>query len=117
MGCVHSKEIVVKSDEYISSTIAGASGTKKKETSKPEAATTVAPLVPLKAMAPVVAVVYYSTYGHIKKMADTVAAGLREAGVEVKLYQVPETLSEEVLNSSSYQNFPTEIASIQRTDT
>ena len=97
MGCVQSKEIVVNSDDHISSTPAGASETKKTDTSKPEAAaTTVAPLAPLKAMAPVVAVVYYSTYGHIKKMADTVVAGLKEAGVDAKLYQVPETLSEEV---------------------
>eukprot|EP00951_Prasinocladus_malaysianus_P032156 scaffold311831_cov23-Prasinocladus_malaysianus.AAC.1 len=46
---------------------------------------------------PVVYVIYYSMYGHIKTMADTVAAGLKEAGIDVKMFQVPETLPEEVL--------------------
>uniref|UniRef100_A0A061SPA8 NAD(P)H dehydrogenase (quinone) n=1 Tax=Tetraselmis sp. GSL018 TaxID=582737 RepID=A0A061SPA8_9CHLO len=52
-------------------------------------------------MAPVVYVVYYSMYGHVKKLADSVASGLQEAGVEVRLFQVPETLPEEVLQKMS----------------
>uniref|UniRef100_A0A061SN82 NAD(P)H dehydrogenase (quinone) n=1 Tax=Tetraselmis sp. GSL018 TaxID=582737 RepID=A0A061SN82_9CHLO len=36
-------------------------------------------------------------YGHVKKLADSVALGLTEAGVEVKLFQIPETLTEEEL--------------------
>lgn len=46
---------------------------------------------------PVVYVIYYSTYGHIKTMADCVVAGLKESGVDAKLFRVEETLSEEVL--------------------
>src|SRR5437867_622789 len=43
-------------------------------------------------------VVFYSLYGHIFKMAEAEAAGAREiAGAEVKLWQVPELLPEEVL--------------------
>jgi len=43
-------------------------------------------------------VVFYSTYGHIYRMAEAVAEGAREvAGVEVIIKRVPETLSPEVL--------------------
>jgi len=42
-------------------------------------------------------VLYYSMYGHIKTLAEEVAKGAKEAGVEVDIYQVPETLPEEVL--------------------
>jgi NAD(P)H dehydrogenase (quinone) len=45
-----------------------------------------------------VLIVYYSTYGHVHKMAEAVAEGVREiAGAEAILRRVPETLSEEVL--------------------
>eukprot|EP01102_Stenamoeba_stenopodia_P003590 TRINITY_DN13775_c0_g1_i1.p1 TRINITY_DN13775_c0_g1~~TRINITY_DN13775_c0_g1_i1.p1 ORF type:complete len:207 (+),score=61.08 TRINITY_DN13775_c0_g1_i1:86-706(+) len=42
-------------------------------------------------------VIYYSTYGHVAKLAQEVVKGAKKAGVEVELYQVPETLSEEIL--------------------
>jgi len=43
-------------------------------------------------------IVYYSTYGHVHKMAEAVAEGVREIdGAEVILRRVPETLPEEVL--------------------
>lgn len=43
-------------------------------------------------------VLYYSTYGHIKTMADSVATGINSVeGARAVLYQVPETLSEERL--------------------
>jgi NAD(P)H dehydrogenase (quinone) len=43
-------------------------------------------------------IIFHSIYGHIYKMAEAVAAGAREVeGAEVKIYQVPETLPEEVL--------------------
>ena len=43
-------------------------------------------------------VVYYSTYGHVHKMAEAVAEGVKEvAGAEVALRRVPETLPPEVL--------------------
>ena len=45
-----------------------------------------------------VLIVFYSTYGHIYKMAEAVAEGVKEvAGAEVKILRVPETLPEEVL--------------------
>jgi NAD(P)H dehydrogenase (quinone) len=45
-----------------------------------------------------VLIVYYSTYGHVHKMAEAVAEGVREiAGAEAILRRVPETLPEEVL--------------------
>ena len=43
-------------------------------------------------------VVYYSTYGHVHKMAEAVAEGVKEVeGAEVVLRRVPETLPPEVL--------------------
>lgn len=45
-----------------------------------------------------VLVVFYSTYGHIYKMAEAVAEGAKAvAGAEVELRRVPETLPREVL--------------------
>lgn len=44
-----------------------------------------------------VAIIYYSMYGHIKTMADAEAEGVRDAGLEADMYQVPETLSEDIL--------------------
>ncbi|HSW38832.1 MAG TPA: NAD(P)H:quinone oxidoreductase, partial [Acidobacteriota bacterium] len=43
-------------------------------------------------------IVFYSMYGHVYKMAEAVAEGVREApGAEAVLRRVPETLSEEIL--------------------
>jgi NAD(P)H dehydrogenase (quinone) len=43
-------------------------------------------------------IVFYSTYGHVFQLAEAVAAGAREiAGSEVEVYQVAETLSDEIL--------------------
>lgn len=45
-----------------------------------------------------IAIIQYSMYGHILKMAEAVAAGVREvAGCEATIKRVPETLPEEVL--------------------
>lgn len=45
-----------------------------------------------------VLVLFYSTYGHIYRMAQAVVEGAREvAGAEVELKRVPETLSPEIL--------------------
>ncbi|UCE56457.1 MAG: NAD(P)H:quinone oxidoreductase [Desulfobacterales bacterium] len=45
-----------------------------------------------------VLVVYYSTYGHVHKMAEAVAEGVKELdGAEVELRRVPETLPQDVL--------------------
>lgn len=45
-----------------------------------------------------VLIVFYSTYGHVFKMAQAVAEGVKEvAGARVELRRVPETLPENVL--------------------
>ncbi|KAJ7764379.1 NADH-quinone oxidoreductase [Mycena metata] len=46
---------------------------------------------------PKIAIVIYSMYGHIIKMAEAVKKGVEEAGGSVDLYQVAETLPQEVL--------------------
>jgi len=46
---------------------------------------------------PKVAVVYYSMYGHVKKLAEQVAKGVEEEGVTPKIFQIAETLSDEIL--------------------
>ncbi|CAF0981205.1 unnamed protein product [Rotaria sp. Silwood1] len=42
-------------------------------------------------------VIYYSMYGHIATMAKSVVKGVQAAGAEVRLIQIPETLSQDVL--------------------
>jgi len=43
-------------------------------------------------------VIFHSIHGHIYKMAEAVAAGIREVeGAEVGIYQVPETLPHEII--------------------
>ncbi len=43
-------------------------------------------------------ILYYSMYGHIYKMAEAIAAGVREVpGCEAIIKRVPETLSDEIL--------------------
>jgi NAD(P)H dehydrogenase (quinone) len=45
-----------------------------------------------------VLIVFYSTYGHVYKMAQAVAEGAKEvAGAQVEMRRVPETLPEDVL--------------------
>jgi NAD(P)H dehydrogenase (quinone) len=45
-----------------------------------------------------VQIVFYSMYGHVYKMAEAVAAGVKEVpGAEVSLYQVPELVPDELL--------------------
>lgn len=46
-------------------------------------------------------VVFYSTYGHVYKMAEAVAAGAKDVpGAEVKLFQVPELMPDAALEKS-----------------
>ena len=48
-----------------------------------------------------VQVVFYSMYGHVYQLAEAEAAGAREVqDCEVELYQVPELVSNEVLEKS-----------------
>ncbi|KAJ4473866.1 1,4-benzoquinone reductase [Lentinula aciculospora] len=48
-------------------------------------------------MAPRVAIVIYSMFGHIAKMAEAVKSGVESAGGSSKIFQIPETLSQEIL--------------------
>ncbi|KDQ07026.1 hypothetical protein BOTBODRAFT_120655 [Botryobasidium botryosum FD-172 SS1] len=47
--------------------------------------------------APKIAVIYYSTYGHVHTLAKEIAKGAKEAGAEVKLFQIPETFTDDIL--------------------
>lgn len=56
-----------------------------------------------------VLVLYYSSYGHVEKMAEAVAEGVREAGSEATIKRVPELVPEEVARKSGMkleQNAP-----------
>ena len=44
-----------------------------------------------------VQIVFYSLYGHIYHMSQAIAEGAREAGADVEVYQVAETLPADVL--------------------
>lgn len=44
-----------------------------------------------------VSIIFYSMYGHIYRLARAVEEGAKSAGAEVKLLQVRETLSDEIL--------------------
>ncbi|KAJ7708080.1 flavoprotein-like protein [Mycena rosella] len=46
---------------------------------------------------PKIAIVIYSMYGHIAKLAESVKAGIEGAGGKATIYQIPETLPQEVL--------------------
>ncbi|AOW01335.1 flavo protein-like protein [Yarrowia lipolytica] len=46
---------------------------------------------------PRIAIVYYSMYGHIRQLAVAMQKAIVEAGGHADLFQVPETLPEEVL--------------------
>jgi NAD(P)H dehydrogenase (quinone) len=50
-----------------------------------------------------VLVLYYSSYGHIEAMAEAVAAGAREAGVQVDIKRVPETVPEAVAKAAHFK--------------
>lgn len=47
-----------------------------------------------------VLVLYYSSYGHIEKMAAAIAEGVRDAGAEVIIKRVPELVPEEIARKS-----------------
>lgn len=50
-----------------------------------------------------VLVLYYSSYGHIEKMAEAVAQGARNAGATVDIRRAPETVPEEIARKSHYK--------------
>jgi NAD(P)H dehydrogenase (quinone) len=50
-----------------------------------------------------VLVLYYSSYGHIEKLAEAVAEGARSTGAQVDIKRVPETVPEEIAKSSHFK--------------
>ena len=50
-----------------------------------------------------VLVLYYSSYGHIEKMAAAMAAGARDAGAQVDIRRVPELVPEDVARKSGFK--------------
>ena len=50
-----------------------------------------------------VLVLYYSSYGHIEKMAEAVAEGARSAGATVDIKRVPELVPDEVAKASHFK--------------
>jgi len=52
---------------------------------------------------PKVLVLYYSSYGHIEKLAEAIAAGAREGGAQVDVKRVPETVPEAIAKSVHFK--------------
>lgn len=50
-----------------------------------------------------VLVLYYSTYGHVEKMAEAIAEGARGAGAQVDIKRVPETVPEEIAKKAHFK--------------
>jgi NAD(P)H dehydrogenase (quinone) len=50
-----------------------------------------------------VLVLYYSSYGHIERMAEAIAEGARSAGATADVERVPELVPEEVARNSGYK--------------
>jgi NAD(P)H dehydrogenase (quinone) len=52
---------------------------------------------------PKVLVLYYSSYGHIEKMAAAVAEGARSAGAQVDIKRVPETVPDAIAKGANFK--------------
>jgi NAD(P)H dehydrogenase (quinone) len=50
-----------------------------------------------------VLILYYSAYGHMERMAQAVAEGVREAGAEAHIKRVPELVPEDVAKRSGFK--------------
>jgi NAD(P)H dehydrogenase (quinone) len=50
-----------------------------------------------------VLVLYYSAYGHIEAMAKAIAEGAREAGAQVDVKRVPETVPAEIAKAHHFK--------------
>ncbi|KAK0632600.1 quinone oxidoreductase [Immersiella caudata] len=60
-------------------------------------------------MAPKVAIVFYSMYGHIRQLAEAEKAGIEKAGGKADLFQIAETLPQDVLDKMYAPAKPTDI--------
>ncbi|MGH6618370.1 MAG: NAD(P)H:quinone oxidoreductase [Alphaproteobacteria bacterium] len=52
---------------------------------------------------PKVLILYHSTYGHIEQMAYAAAEGARQAGADVVVKRVPETVPDEIARKAGYK--------------
>jgi NAD(P)H dehydrogenase (quinone) len=59
-----------------------------------------------------VLILFYSMYGHIYKMAEAAAAGAKEAGADVDIMQVPETLPDSLVEQLGGADFKKSIAHV-----
>jgi len=60
-----------------------------------------------------VLVLYYSSYGHIERMAHAVADGVRETGAHAEVKRVPEIVPHEVAEKSGFKlNQPAPVATV-----
>jgi NAD(P)H dehydrogenase (quinone) len=60
-----------------------------------------------------VLILYYSSYGHIEKMANAVAEGVRETGTEAVIKRVPELVPEDIARNSGFRlDQPAPLASV-----
>jgi NAD(P)H dehydrogenase (quinone) len=50
-----------------------------------------------------VLVLYYSSYGHVEKMAEAIAEGARGTGAQVDIKRVPELVPEDVAKASHFK--------------
>ena len=62
---------------------------------------------------PKILVLHYSSYGHVQTLAHAFAEGAREAGADVVVKRVPETVPAEVAEKSGYAPQPDPVASPQ----
>ena len=50
-----------------------------------------------------VLILYYSAYGHMERMAQAIAEGVRDAGAEADIKRVPELVPEDVAKQSGFK--------------
>ncbi len=65
---------------------------------------------------PTVFVIYYSTWGHVQAFAREVLKGVHESGVDAKLFQVRETLPQEILDKMHAPPKAEDVPYIQASD-
>jgi len=91
MGCAHSVPAEPAPNAQVTTKAADSSAAAASSSSSSAVADV------KKGKTPRVAVVYYSTYGHVRTLAERVAKGAKDAGADVTVYQFAETLPAEVL--------------------
>jgi len=113
-SCISSDSSLVRSNTSNTSnnlpvTVAPASTTQ-------EPSSSISASNPTMSVKPKVAVIYYSTYGHIAKMAAAVVKGVQAAGGDVTLYQIAETLPKDVLEKMHAAPKDEKVPVVQVTD-